>query len=190
MNKKAAIQLTVQFIVLTVLALITVGIGFYIVTNIFITAEEYKGKLDEQTQENIIAALKKSGEAISLPITSYTIRRGDNEVIAVGVLNSIGKTATFTFTAECTEGLSSDDTILCAKNSGMSCNSAEAGYCSDWVIIDTEKEELENRDSTAVGLFVRVPDVAPSGIFGYTIKVYADGSQYGTSKKMYITVPE
>jgi hypothetical protein len=190
MNKKAAIQLSVQFIVLTVLALVTVGIGFYIVTQIFITAEDYKGKLDEQTQENIIDTLTKSGDIISMPITSYTIRRGETEIIALGVQNSLERTETFTFQVQCSEAIDSDNTELCAVNQGIVCNTETTGFCSDWIILDTEEEELENRESVVVGLFVRVPDDAPSGTFGYTIKVYNDAEQYGTTKKLYITVPE
>ncbi|PIN78647.1 hypothetical protein COV16_05655 [Candidatus Woesearchaeota archaeon CG10_big_fil_rev_8_21_14_0_10_34_8] len=189
MNKKAAIQLSVQFIVLTVLALITLGIGFYLVTNIFTTAEEYKVILDKETQENIISTLKKSGEILSLPITSYTIKRGDNEIVAFGVLNNIGTDSTFTISIVCTEAIAPDDTELCAVNKGIPCGES-AGQCSRWIILDTEEETLQNRESLVAGLFIQVPNNAPSGIFGYSIKVYTGNTQYGTTKKLYITVPE
>jgi hypothetical protein len=189
-NKKAAIQLSVQFIVLTVLALVTLGVGFYIVTQIFVTAEDYKATLDEQTQENIIATLKKSGELISFPITSYNIARGNKEIIALGVYNSIGDAANFQFTIDCSEAIDSDNTELCAKNQGIPCSTETAGFCSDWIILDTEEETLENRESHVVGLFVQVPKDAPSGTFAFSIKVYANNEQYGTTKKLYIGVPK
>lgn len=196
MGKKAAVQLSVNFIVLTVLALITLGIGFYIVTEIFTTAEKYQAQLDEQTQEQIRATLEK-GEILSLPITSYTIRRGEKDIIPFGVRNNLGEESTFYISVTCTEAIDSEENELCAINDGKSCTIAETSYCSDWIVLDTEKETLENRESLAVGLFVRVPDDAPSGIFGYSVKVctgnFCDESsstQYGTTKKMYVTVPE
>ncbi len=192
MNKKAAVQLSVNFIVLTVLALITLGIGFYIVTEIFTTAEKYKATLDEQTQEQIRTTLEK-GEIVSLPITAYTIRRGETEIIPFGVRNNLGEADYFYMSVTCTEAIDSQENELCAVNEGKLCTD----ICNDWIVLDTEKETLENRESLAVGLFVRIPDDAPSGIFGYSIKVCtgnvcdkSDSTQYGTTKKMYITVPE
>ncbi len=197
MNKKAAVQLSVNFIVMTVLALITLGIGFYIVTEIFTTAEEYKATLDEQTQEQIRATLEK-GEILSLPITAYTIRRGEKEIIPFGVRNNLGEAAYFYISVSCTEAIDSEENELCAVNEGKTC----VDVCDTWIVLSTEvlkteKETLENRESLAIGLFVKVPDDALSGIFGYSVKVCtgnfcdeSDSTQYGTTKKLYITVPE
>lgn len=195
-NKSAAIELSVNMIVITVLSLIVLGIGFYIVTNIFTTATEYKEKLDEQTKENIRTTLMQSGELISLPINKYNIHRGENDVIAVGLLNNVGDSETFYTTISCSEAIAEDETELCAENMAIPCNTATAGYCSDWIIMDTEEITLENREATAIGLFVAVPDDAPAGTFAFNFKVCTSGpcsvsgTQYGSTKKVYITVPE
>ncbi|MEK6921948.1 MAG: hypothetical protein AABX82_08715, partial [Nanoarchaeota archaeon] len=195
-NKKAAIELSVNMIVVTVLSLIVLGIGFYIVTHIFTTATEYKEKLDEQTKENIRTTLMQTGELISLPINKYIVQRGENDVIAVGLLNNVGDRQTFYTTISCSEALAEDETELCAENMAIPCNTATAGYCSDWIIMDTEEITLENREATAIGLFVAVPDDAPAGMFAFNFKVCTggqcsvSGTQYGSTKKVYITVPE
>ena len=191
-NKSAAIELSVNMIVVTVLSLIVLGIGFYIVTNIFTTATEYKEKLDEQTKENIRTTLMQTGELISLPINKYTIQRGENDVIAVGLLNNVGDKQTFYTSIGCSEALAKDETELCAENDAISCE----GICSDWIIMDTEEIMMENREATAIGLFVAVPDDAPAGMFAFNFKVCTggpcsvSGTQYGSTKKVYITVPE
>lgn len=196
-NKKAAIQLSINFIVLTILSLIVLGIGFYLVTNIFITATEYKGILDEQTKESILATLKKSGELISLPIIQYTVRRGENEIIGVGLINNAGSEQTFYITAECTEAVDNQENELCYKAGGISCDNEASGYCSKWILLDTEQITLKNREDAVISLFVSVSDDAPSGIFGYSFKVCtankcgsSGSTQYGTTKKFYINVPE
>ena len=197
MNKTAAIELSVNMIVITVLSLIVLGIGFYIVTNIFTTATEYKGKLDEQTQENIRTTLMQSGDLISLPINKYTISRGENDVIAVGLLNSIGEDQTFYTSISCNEALAEDETELCAENDAISCATETTAFCNEWIIMDTEEILLENREATVVGLFVSVPDDAPAGMFAFNFKVCtgntcesSSATQYGSTKKVYITVPE
>lgn len=190
MNKSAAIELSVNMIVITVLSLIVMGIGFYLVTNIFTTATEYKGKLDEQTQQSILATLRKSGDLISMPIIHYTIARGETDVFGAALLNDLDATETFSITVTCTEAVDSDENDLCAEVQGISCDTETAGYCSDWITLDTEETTLENREDTAIGMFVIVPDDAPSGTFGYSLKVYYGSEQYGPTKKFYITVPE
>ncbi len=197
MNKKAAIELSVNMIVITVLSLVVLGIGFYLVTNIFTTATEYKEKLDEQTKNNILTVLKQSGELISLPITKYTVERGDVETIGVGIFNNAGATQTFSIAVECTEALDPEENELCAKTQGISCDSEAAGYCSTWITRGTEEKTVKNRESFVEELFVIMPEDAPSGIFGYTFKVCTGNScgnsgstQYGPTKKFYIIVPE
>lgn len=196
-NKVAAVELSVNMIVITVLSLVVLGIGFYLVTNIFTTASEYKEKLDEQTKENIISSLKESGELISLPITKYTVQRKGIETIGVGIYNNAGANQTFYVKIECTEAIDNEKTELCAKNNGVSCDTEIAGYCSSWITKGFDKQTVENKDSTVEELFVIVPQDVPSGIFGYVVKVCmgnecdATGAiQYGPSKKFYITVPE
>ena len=131
-NKKAAIELSVNMIVVTVLSLIVLGIGFYIVTHIFTTATEYKEKLDEQTKENIRTTLMQTGELISLPINKYIVQRGENEVIAVGLLNNVGDRQTFYTAISCSEALAEDETELCAENMAIPCNTATAVRDQRW----------------------------------------------------------
>ncbi len=197
MNKKAAVELSVNMIIITVLSLIVLGIGFYIVTNIFTTATEYKEKLDEQTKENVRKMLMQSGELISLPINKYTVQRGKREIIAVGLLNNLGYSNLFYLSIRCNEAVDPDENELCAENQGTSCNTETTAYCSNWIIMDTEKITLENREATVIGLFVTVPDIAPAGTFAFNFKVCTGNScnisgstQYSTTKKVYISVPE
>lgn len=193
MNKKAAVELSVNFIVITVLSLIVMGIGFYLVTNIFTTATDYKESLDEQTKESIISVLKKSGEPISLPITSYNIFRGNANIIGVGLYNALEAEETFHISVDCKEALAADETVLCEENNGNSC----AEICDSWPILDTETVTLEPKKSTAIGIFVKVPEQAASGTYGFTFKVCTENvcgitnsEQYATTKKFYVTVPE
>ncbi len=198
-NKKGAVELSVNMIVITVLSLVVLGIGFYLVTSLFTTATEYKGTLDEQTEQNILTALKKPGELISLPITQYSIERGETDVIGVGLLNNIATTPSQTFyiTITCTEALAEDDTELCNANAGSSCNTETTGYCTTWPTLGDEKITLENRDADVVSIFFAVPDDAPSGTFGYNLKICtvntcgsSGSTQYGPTKKLYVTVPD
>src|SRR3989338_5683066 len=141
-NKKGAVELSVNMIVITVLSLVVLGIGFYLVTSLFSTATEYKGTLDEQTEQNILTALKKPGELISLTITQYSIERGETDVIGVGLLNSAGSAQTFYISITCTEALAEDETELCNANAGSSCDTETTGYCTTWPTLGDEQLTL------------------------------------------------
>ncbi len=196
MNKKA-VELSINFIVITILSLIVLGIGFYLVTNIFTTAEEYKEKLDEQTQEHILETLRESGELISIPINKYTIQRGGHTIFGIGILNDLGDIGIFYPRLVCTEAIDADQNEMCAVNNGISCDTEATAYCNNWITMDTTGMTLENRKSDVVTLFIIVPDNAPEGTYGFTFKVCTgnycgstDSTQYGPTKKLYITVPE
>ncbi len=198
-NKKAAIELSVNMIVITILSLVVLGIGFYLVTSLFSTATEYKRTLDEQTEQNILTALKKPGELISLPITQYGIERGETDVIGVGLLNNIDTTLSQTFyiSVTCTEALAEDETELCNVNGGSLCNTEATGDCTKWPMLGDKQLTIENRDAEVVSIFFAVPDDAPSGTFGYNLKICtgnacgsSESTQYGPTKKFYVTVPE
>lgn len=198
-NKKAAVELSVNMIVITVLSLIVLGIGFYLVTSLFSTATEYKGTLDEQTEQNILTALKKPGELISIPITQYTIERGDKKIIGVGLRNNIdtAESETFYISMTCTEAIAEDETELCNANAGSSCDTETTGFCTTWPMLGDEQLIIENRDAEVVSIFYVIPDDAPSGTFGYNLKICtgntcgsSGSTQYGPTKKFYVTVPE
>ena len=190
-------ELTINFIVITVLSLLVLGVGFYLVTNIFITAEEYKAKLDDQTQEHILETLRQSGELISLPINKYTLEKGTDTILGIGLLNSVGTSQTFYATLTCTEAVDSEQTELCAESSGISCDTELASYCSSWITLPVGSITLENRKSDVVTVFITVPDDAPDGTYGFTFKIctgnycgMSGSTQYGPTKKLYVIVPE
>ncbi len=123
--------------------------------------------------------------------------RKDVETIGIGIYNNAGASQTFYVKVESTEAIDTDQTEVCAKNNGVSCDTETAGYCSNWITKGFDKETIDNKESAVEELFIIVPEDAPSGIFGYIVKVCignecdaTGATQYGPSKKFYITVPE
>jgi hypothetical protein len=86
LNKKAAIDLSISFIVIIIISLVVFAGSMLIVRKIFFGAEEIKTMLDEQTEEEI-RGLLSSGETIAVPLAYKTIQAGKQDIFWVGIAN-------------------------------------------------------------------------------------------------------
>lgn len=92
MNKKG-IELSINFIVVLILAIVSFGIGLKVLSGIFFTANEYEARINEQT-ENEIVELLMDGERVAVPINKKEVRKGESVVLGLGIHNARSKPQT------------------------------------------------------------------------------------------------
>ena len=121
LNKKG-IELSINFIVMLIIALVVFGMGIKLFTMFFAEAENIKDDLDEQTKKELQAKMMSSPDQVVVYPTSLTIQKGKADIIGVGILN-IG-TGTFTLTSvfqNCydRDGEAMIDQTTCKNNIGL-----------------------------------------------------------------------
>ena len=93
MRKRASLNLSIQAIVIIVLAMTLLGLGLAFVRGQFAQITAIGTEVQEQVREQITGQLRVSGEKISFP-RDITFSRGEAKTLTLGVQN-VGATALY-----------------------------------------------------------------------------------------------
>ncbi|MBW2992823.1 hypothetical protein KY345_06425 [Candidatus Woesearchaeota archaeon] len=89
-RNKRGIEITINFIVMLILALAVLSGSLILIRKFFISAEETKASIDSQTQSQIRSMLI-GGAKVAIPINRVTAHRGDFVTFGVGILNVLNR---------------------------------------------------------------------------------------------------
>lgn len=186
---KRAIELSANFLVITILSIAMLGFGIYFTKQIFTKSNDYTKQIDADTTLKM-EELMNDGSRVVIPFQTKTAARGNTAVFGIGVLNMLGGTKDFKI-----------DTV---DNSGTHILYAATAYAKDGTTpIDNSKVTLlynlnavsiENLNNNKWGLAANVDKSAPSGTYIINLKIFYDNSGtptiYGDPVyKIYVTVP-
>ena len=87
MMHKKGIEFSIGMIVGLILSILIFGMSLYFVFKWFGSAEELKGEIDRQTQQQIMSALKTGNQLVAIPISIQEAKRGSAVNFGVGVRN-------------------------------------------------------------------------------------------------------
>ncbi|MGM5482792.1 MAG: hypothetical protein ACQESF_04990 [Nanobdellota archaeon] len=189
--KTGSIQLSTNFLVMMILALVVFGLGITFLYNITSQLDEASASLDESTKSQINQVLLTPGMKVAFPKKVVRIARGEKHILGFGVKNTDDSFTKFKVETDCLKAYKSDDTLICNDEvTGKTCSE-----CDGWVINTmTDKiVDVEKRETKVDNLFIKVPGDAVYGeyIFNLEVKKY-DGSTtqgaYDTPKRFYVRV--
>ena len=184
MTNKKGIELSINFIVMLIIALVVFGMGLMLFKKFFVSAEGIKEDLDDQTRKELQAKMMSSPEQVVIYPTSLTIKKGRGDVIGVGVLN-IGGDTTFTITPKFEKGYNRDGELI----QGISCDPNNPDTCPIQVPAPLDRTvQLNKREIFSVPL--RVNNNVASGKYSVSIKVEQTGKSAPISTNLvYVTIP-
>lgn len=87
-SKKGSLNLSIEAIVVVVIAFVVLGLGLGFVRNQFKSVSETAGSVQEQIRQQILEDLRTGNKKLSFPATSINIASRDTTDIAVGVKNT------------------------------------------------------------------------------------------------------
>jgi hypothetical protein len=118
LKNKKGIELSINFVVMLIIALVVFGMGIVLFTRFFQEAENIRTNLDDQTRRKLESQMMSSSEKMVVYPTSLTIRKGKGDVVGVGILN-VGDTEKFTVLSEyktCYDSYGNDLNTGCLVN--------------------------------------------------------------------------
>jgi hypothetical protein len=191
-NKKG-LQLSINFIVWLIIALVVFGMGVTLFGKFFIEAENIKENLDIQTQKELQARMMSSPEPVVVYPTQLTIRRGKSDVFGVGILNLKANNNFEVRTYFGTDPAHTDGP-LCYKKDGSRMVPPD---CVDGIIrvlskTDFIKRTIEQNEREIIDVPVRVENGVSAGKYGVKVVVVNNpgASEVIISKNLvYINVP-
>ncbi len=188
MKNKKGLELSVNFLVILIIAIVVFGFGLAFVSKFFAGAKEMKAQLDSETQKRI-EYLLNTGEQLVMPVNTKTIQSGKNAVFGIGILNILGNKTTFMINLRCT--------LMLDKNDNAKPDSELTKYCKGvemsrgWLFSDSVIETVENNEQKIIPILISVPQGTPSGKYVFTVTVtYGENNiQYDVPRKIYVIVP-
>lgn len=203
-NKKA-MELSINFIVMLVLAIVTFSLAIYLTYSIFAKSYQFKSDVDAQTKAQI-RNLLDSGEKVAIPVGTLDIRNGKGDVFGLGIINTESggtNTEPQDYWVKIVEVDTDGSAITSGTNAvkvydidGNAVDDSEAKQSAAGIkLIFIKKIEALGINEQRVALIqAKVGDDVKSGlVYSYTVKVYKNsqytGSTYGFPQKIYIHVP-
>ncbi len=176
MNKKA-FSLSINFVVILILALAALSIGFMVSYRALKHAEEVRLQLDSETESQIEAYLA-SGDLVAIPLNKKNIDDG-TAMFGLGVLNVERQLDSNAFSlniSSCTYYDTNGNPSPCALNDYEIQTTVEEGFM------------LEQNEEKKIAILVKIlrPE---SGLYSFKIIVNKGAEQYGAPQIIYINVP-
>ncbi len=180
LKKRAAIELSVNFIIIIIISLVVLGMGVYLVNRFVSEAKYIKEELDIETEKQIMSLLS-SGDRVAFPINKKTIAKGHGEVFGLGIFNVLGEEKIFK--VELAQG------IFIEKGEAVSSPWPSSGPVP--VFIASRTSSVDNNEQAVLSIPVKVPVGTTSGtyVIDVSVKYDTDNKEYGTKQKIYIIVP-
>jgi len=200
MNKRG-LELSINFVIMLVLALAVFSLGLVFITKLFTKAEDIKFRLDKQSESELKSILS-GGKQIAIYPSRIEVKRNSYRVVGVGVLNSLQATSggedTFNVFVHFVKAIDSSNNVICSAGGEGAC----AGAPTDvdlWLF--TDMEEMQTGGVNSMNTILKnnykeflvganIPDDATPGtyIFGVDVTYGNPATQYGSPQRFYLIV--
>lgn len=173
MNKKGSLELSIQTIVIVVIAFIVLGLGLGFVRNVFKDIGDTTRTIQEDVKQKIIDDLRTGDKKLSFPASELTIGKKESKVTAVGVKNTNQGTLTYKLVIEQKGG----DSIFGTE-------------ISDNFLYLTEEDQLTPTETRIIPIRITSETAAGTGQFKIMIQDVTAGDEGAPydSKTFFITV--
>ncbi|HLC60858.1 MAG TPA: hypothetical protein VJJ52_05515 [Candidatus Nanoarchaeia archaeon] len=180
-NKRASLEISIQAIVIVVLAMTILGLGLGFVRGLFKNITSTTEDVTEQVRQKILDDLITGDKKIAFPKTEVLVDRGGSTILSVGIRNKNNNDLDYKlkFCA-----VSAPDTT------GVIIPTNDCDKFASWFQFDTTKVyKLSPSDSTIRNIKITLPSVATSGSYFFTFEVSDDvlGAPYD-QKDFFIVV--
>jgi len=165
MKSKKAMELSINFIVMLIIAMALFSFGIWFAYKFFGGAEQMRTDLDSQTQTQIENLLMSGNDRVVIPFSSKTLDKSDSSVFGVGILNVLDAAHSFTITAK-------------SKNCCQGNNLVELVY-------NDASFTLANNQNVVKAIAVKMVKNQKC-ICSVDVDVKYDNNQYSPTQKIYI----
>lgn len=196
MARKAALQLSVNFLVIIIICIVVFSSSVYVIKRFFSHAETITMTYNERTEKEI-ERLLDDGSRIAIPFDKKVIYNGEFKTFGIGVLNmlNIGPSDKFNITIKFKKAFDKKNERICQGDG--SCGPPDtwlqttSGEGTENLGVSVEKT-IKNNAQEKFLLGVGVKGALPGTyIFDLDVKYLNDSNwlSYDTLHKLYVEVP-
>lgn len=181
MNKKAALELPVNMLVVVIISIIILVSGITLMYKFIGGAEDFKKGIDAKTDAELERLLVDQGQKVALPLYTATVERGGNHVFGIGILNIGEETSQFRVQVELSKVVNAQEQDITA--------SVDKAAVEKWLLYDFDLFSLQQNEHHKQAISVNVDDAALPAQYIFNAKVIlASGEQYGNTQKFVVMV--
>ncbi len=197
MRKKAALQLSVSFLVILIICIAAFSLSVYIIKRFFTHAEKIRDIYDERTEKEI-ERLLDDGSKVAIPFDKKIIYNGEADTFGIGILNMLdtGAENEFQITINFSKAYDKENEEQCDMTNPGECGNpqkwlkAYSGISSSSGLIIDKTIRNNEQQKFLIGV---EPKYAPAGLYVFNLNVeYLNDSKmlpYDTLHKLYVEVP-
>jgi hypothetical protein len=189
MKKRAAIELSTNFMVGLIFGIVLFGFGLAFTFNIFNSAQDFQDMQLPDYFDALADQCVQRGDKVCIPETKKEVRVGQAELFGVIINNIVGKKASFRPVFTFSRAMLDDDTTL----TGNAINADE------WTA-SFRSYEIPNNGHEIIDIPIQVPGGTKSGDYLFNIRIcYSESSdasdtcsgadQYAPPLRITVAVP-
>ena len=165
-NKKGSLEISIQAIVIVVLAMTILGLGIGFTKSIFQKITGSTEDISDQVRQKVVEDLVQGDKRLSFPKTEVIVERGSSSVLTIGIMNKEDTKLVYTLT-------------FTLKRSPA----GATGTPENWFQFDkTRAYELSATKSDVRNVRLQVPSDAKEGSYFYLFEIKdATGATYAQS---------
>ncbi|MFH1211450.1 MAG: hypothetical protein V1659_00810 [Candidatus Woesearchaeota archaeon] len=95
MNKKAAIELSMNFLVVLIIAIVVFGMGIFVFQKVFKQAKDFHDTIDAQTEERMLKQMIGAGDLVKVINSQEKVSKGKTKIFYLGIKNDLGSPQDF-----------------------------------------------------------------------------------------------
>ena len=177
LGKKAAIELSLNFIVVLIISIILFGFGVRFISKISSEAIDITKITEKELDERIGDLICEGSDRVCIGTDRKTIKRAQFDVFGVNMLNILdSQLFTVTVSRPAPPGYTRNRQAIQSDSLAWNPKARD---------IFIEKNEGKN-----LGIGIQVPANAVSGTYIFNVEIKsADGKLYSNVQKMYVDVP-
>ena len=184
MQKKGAIGLSMNVLVVIIISLVVLGMGVAMLYSFIEGASDIKTKLDAKTNAELERLLVNQGKMVALPLHVADIERGEMHLFGIGIMNVGDFGEEFYIKIELSRAYNEDDEEITEL--------VKTGI-SDWFLFNDETIHIQEGDHVKESIGVIVPKDALKGQYIFAARVFTDKSyssdtQYDNKQNFIVNV--
>ena len=175
-NKRASLEISIQAIVIVVLAMTLMGLGLGFIKGMFGRINPLTEDVTEHVKQQVLEDLRTGDKKISFPQTEVVIERGSSKVITLGIKNK--ETSAFEYELRFSAVTGPDD-------SGTGIEPKAPDEYGSWFQIVTPKSVINTAEVQLRSIRMSIPKTAVAGSYAFTfdVKNLDEGSIYDQKKE-------
>lgn len=160
-NKKASLEISIQAIVIVVLAMTLLGLGLGFIKGMFKNIGSTTEDVSEQVRQRVLDDLVSSDKKVSFPKTEVIVDKGSATVLTVGIRNKEDLDLTYRLRFKAVSHQDSTGAINPLSEDGL----------ESWFQYETTDYTLKAADSDIRNIRINVPKSAASGSYFLVFEV-------------------